>query len=275
MRRHVTRRHDRDVDEGHELGRQGVVCLPGVHLNCGSRMEGQRRGARLDEPRPEVETRSRAVLEASSQLHRHRDVDGLGHRFDDPWGKLAILEQRRPGAGPRHLPHRAAEVEVDDVGAYRLDHACGVGHRARVRAEELDRQRMLVGGDSQVAERSLVPMLDSGAADHLRADQPGPVASPLTPEGLHAHPGHGREDEACGHLDGSDVPRRSQVHLHRGDVSCALLTRVDGRRYHCEPFDGACGPRHPVSGLSFWSSFLGVVREGCDPDSCRVRAPEA
>ena len=238
-------------------------------------MEGQRRGARLDEPRPEVETRSRAVLEATSQLHRHRDVDGLGHRFDDPWGKLTILEQRRPGAGPRHLPHRAAEVEVDDVGAYRLDHACGVGHRARVRAEELDRQRMLVRGNTEVAERPLVAVLDPGAAHHLGAHEPGAVPAALAPERLDADAGHWRENEACGHLDSADLPRGAEVD-HGGSADRRRrLTFVLPCSYDSRPFDGAGGPRHPVSGLSFWSSFLGVVREGCDPDSCRVRAPEA
>ena len=43
--------------------------------------------------------------------------------------------------------------------------------RPRLRAEELDRERMLVRGDAQVAERPLVAVLDPGAAHHLRADE--------------------------------------------------------------------------------------------------------
>src|SRR5438093_723657 len=71
----------------------------------------------------------------------------------------------------------------------RLRHHGGLG------AEDLDRQRVLVPSDAEVAQGSLVPVLQPGAADHLRADQPGPVASALAPEGLDAHPGHGGEDE--------------------------------------------------------------------------------
>ena len=76
----------------------------------------------------------------------------------------------------------------------------------RVGAEELDRERMLVGRDAQVAERALVAVLDAGAADHLRADEAGAEAASLSPKRLHADAGHGREHEAGRDLDPGDRP---------------------------------------------------------------------
>ena len=54
---HVARRDDRHVDELDELGGQRVVGVARVHLLRRARVERQRRGAGLDEPRPELEAR--------------------------------------------------------------------------------------------------------------------------------------------------------------------------------------------------------------------------
>ena len=111
---------------------------------------------------------------------------------------VRVVEQRGARAGLRHLADGAAEVDVDDVGAGGLDHPRRLGHRARVGAEDLDRERMLVGGDPQVAERPLVAVLDPGARDHLRADETRAVAPSLAAERLHADARHRREDEPVG-----------------------------------------------------------------------------
>ena len=89
-------------------------------------------------------------------------------------------------------------------------------HRDRVGAEDLDRERMLVGGDAQVAERALVAVLDPGHRDHLRADEPGAVAAALAAKCLHADAGHRREDEAARDLDVPDEPGLAKVDLHGG-----------------------------------------------------------
>ena len=70
---------------------------------------------------------------------------------------------------------------------------------------------MLVGRDAEVAERLLVAVLDSGAADHLRADEAGAEAPSLAPERLHADACHRREDEPRRHLDGADPPGFAKV----------------------------------------------------------------
>ena len=122
-------------------------------------MERQRRGARLDEPRADLETRPRPVLEPAPHLDRHGDGDGVRDGGHDPAGAVGIVQQRRACAGLRHLLHGAAEVDVDQVGARLLDHARRLGHRLRLGAEDLDGEGMLVGGDAQVAERTLVAVV--------------------------------------------------------------------------------------------------------------------
>ena len=139
----------------------------------------------------------------------------LGDRLDDAGGVLGVVEERGAGAGLRHLAHRAAEVDVDDVGAGGLDHPRGLGHRDRVGAEDLDRERVLVGGDAEVPERPLVAVLDPRDRDHLRADEAGAVAAALPAERLDADAGHRREDEAAGDLDPAEKPVLVQVDLHR------------------------------------------------------------
>ena len=139
-----------------------------------------------DEPRADDEAGARPVLDAAAHLHRDRQRRRARDRLDEPAGVIGIVEERGAGAGLRHLLDRAAEVHVDDVRACGLDHAGRLGHRHRVGAEDLDRERMLVGAHPQVAERPLVPVLDPGHRDHLRADEAGPVAAALAAKGLHS-----------------------------------------------------------------------------------------
>ncbi len=168
----------------------------------------------LDELRPDLEARAGAVAQPAAHLDADRNVDRRRDRLDDRGGARGLVEQRRARSRLRHLPDGAAEVDVDEVGARGLDHPRRLGHRARLRAEDLDRERVLVAGDAEVAERALVPVLDPGAADHLRADEPGAEAAPLAAERLHADTGHRRQDEARRDLDVPDAPAFAEIDGH-------------------------------------------------------------
>ena len=178
-----------------------MVGGAGVHLLRRAWVERERRRARLDEPRPDVEAHPRAVLDAAPHLHRDRQRGRRRDRVDQPARMVGIVEQRGARAGLRHLLDRAAEVHVDDVRAGRLDHPGRLGHRRRVGAEDLDRERVLVRADPEVPERPLVPVLDPGHRDHLRADEPGAVAAALAAKCLHADARHRRQDQAAGDVD--------------------------------------------------------------------------
>ena len=177
-------------------------------------MEGQRGRPRVHELRPDFESRARAVFDTAAHLHADRDVHRLGDGLDDRRGAVRLVQERGARARLRDLADRAAEVDVHQVGPGRLDHSSRFGHDARLGAEDLHGEGMLVRSDAQIPECALVPVRESGAADHLGAHQSGPVAAPLAAKGLHAHTGHGSEDETRRDLDGTDRPGRVQIDAH-------------------------------------------------------------
>ena len=226
----VARGDHRHVDERHELGRQRWSAVP-VYICCAERGCSVSTDAPAVTRRgPTVEAVARAVSEAAAHLHRHGQLDRVGDGGDDATREVGVVEQRRSGAGLRHLPHRAAEVDVDEVRAGCLDHAGRVCHRGRVGAEDLDRERVLVGGDAEIAERLLVSVLDAGAGDHLGADEPGPEPPSLAPERLHADACHRRQHEARRHLDGADVPALSEIDCHAAMVDGCRLRPASPRQ---------------------------------------------
>ena len=89
-------------------------------------------------------------------------------------------------------------------------------------AEDLDRERVLVGRDAQVAERALVAVLDPGRGDHLGADETGSEAPSLPPKRLDRDAGHRCEDDPRGYLDGADRPPLLEVYRHPAMVSAAI-----------------------------------------------------
>jgi hypothetical protein len=169
-------------------------------------VQGERPGTGLHQTGADGEAGAGAVLETAPHLHGDGHVNGICDRGDDPFRPARVVEQRRAGAGLRHLAHGTAEVDVDDVRAGLHDHPCRLGHQCRFRAEDLNGEWMLVGCDPQVAERPLVAMVKTGAADHLRADEPGAEPTALPAERLHADAGHRGEHHARGHLDRPDPP---------------------------------------------------------------------
>ena len=144
-----------------------------------------------------------------------------GDRVDDRARAVRVVQAVGAGAGLRHLANRAAEIDVDDVGARVLDHAGGLGHHARLGAEDLHGQRMLIGGDAQVAKGSLVLVGEAGAAHHLGADEPCAEAAALPAECLDADARHRRQNEPRGDLDGPDSPGFAEIYLHRGPIVAA------------------------------------------------------
>ena len=81
---------------------------------------------------------------------------------------VGVVEQRRARAGLADLAHRAAHVQVDQVGA-RVGHDLrGLAHHVGVVAEELHRDRVLVRVDAQeLAHGALVAVLEAEARHHL------------------------------------------------------------------------------------------------------------
>jgi hypothetical protein len=151
------------------------------------------------------------VSVAAPHLHGDGHVDRVRDCADDGGRAVGVVEQRRARAGLGDFPDRAPEVDVDDVRPRVDDHPCGLGHQRRLRAEDLDGERMLVRGDAQIAERLFVAVVEAGAADHLGADEPGAEPAALAAKCLHADACHRREHDASGYLDVAYEPRGTQI----------------------------------------------------------------
>ena len=199
-------------------------------------MERERRGAGVDEPRADLEARARAV----ASPRRIFTLTGTSTAS----ATASTIAQARSGSSssvapaPVFVTLRTGQPKLMSTrsapAASTMRAASAIS--ARLRAEDLDRERMLVGGDAQVAERPLVPVLDPGAADHLRADEPGAEAASLAAKRLHADACHRRQDEARRDLDVADVPAFAQIDV----MVCGWYPRgidvaSDRRRYHSAP----------------------------------------
>ena len=90
-----------------------------------------------------------AHLDGDGNLHR------LRHRRDDFRGVRRLAHQAAAGVVLRDLRHRAAHVDVDDVGAHLFDDARGFGHLGGLAAEDLNRDGPLFLGVFGVLERAI------------------------------------------------------------------------------------------------------------------------
>ena len=166
----------------------------------------------LDQPQRQLEAGAIAGLDPRAQLHGHRQAAALGGPAGQRQGQLGVAQQLDAGAGTAHLAHRAAHVDVDQVGAG-LGGDRGAGaHHLGVVAEELHRDRVLVGVDPhQLAQGALVAVVQAEAGDHLRDRQPGPVAFRLQAHEPVADPGQRRQQDPVGDPHSADLEGVGQL----------------------------------------------------------------
>ncbi len=115
---------------------------------------------------------------------------------DDVGDEREIAEAAGAAVALHDLLHRAAEIDVDEVGCEHIGDECGgIAHRDRIGAEDLHADRVLLGAEAQLGERRFVLAADALGRkefgdDHVRAEA---AAKPA--EGRLRHPRHGREVE--------------------------------------------------------------------------------
>ncbi|MDX6524026.1 MAG: tRNA-dihydrouridine synthase, partial [Gaiellales bacterium] len=105
--------------EDHELAcRLAAAVVDAVEVPVTVKMRrGLRNGSRAALVRgPKLECGARAVPQAAAHLHRHRHLHRVHHGSRQTAGQLVILQRACAGAGLGHLAHRAAEVDVHQVG---------------------------------------------------------------------------------------------------------------------------------------------------------------
>ena len=165
---------DRHGHGGHDLGRDAVVgaCprTPRPRRAGGSRARRRRRRRGAGRSRPGVASwgvRPRRIFTVTGMSTARTIASTIARR---PRG---VGQQRRAGAGLADLGHRAAHVDVDQVGAGRLDGPRGLGHRVRRRRRRPARPPgARPGAIGEHARGLAVGVADAEARDHL-ATPPG------------------------------------------------------------------------------------------------------
>ena len=93
--------------------------------------------------------------------------DGADHLLHE----IEILEAAGAAVAPDDLLHRAAEVDVDELGLENVGHeARRLAHRRGIGAEDLHADRPLVGAEAQLVEGRLVLAPDAFGGEELRHD---------------------------------------------------------------------------------------------------------
>ena len=101
--------------------------------------------------------------------------------------------------------------------------AGGRAHHLGILAEELDRDRVLVGMQAeQLLKGALVAVVEREARDHLRDGQARPVPPRLQPHEPVPDPRQGGEQDAVGDLDVADAEGRCERRLHASKVRSRL-----------------------------------------------------
>jgi hypothetical protein len=159
-------------------------------------------------------TRTALRRSGSHPVQRHRGVDGLHDRPQDPRDQRLVAQQRRPGGLVADLLRRAAHVDVDDLGAAVDLVAGGRGHHLRVGAGDLHRDRRRFAAMIRAAARRLGCAEPRVRRHHLRNREPGPEALAEAAEGSIRDAGHRRDEKI--------IPQhvRADPHASNGEIYC-------------------------------------------------------
>jgi hypothetical protein len=199
----------RDLEPVDQVAGEGVVGRALVAPGRGPRMEPDRRHpGLLGEPDRQVEAGAVTGPDPRAQLRRHRQAAALAGGAGEGEGELGVAQELDAGPGLAHLRHRAAHVDVDQVGARLGGERRPRAHHLGVVAEELHRDGVLVGVDPhQLAQGALVAVVEGEAGDHLRDRQPGPVPFRLQADEPVADPRQGRQQDPVGQPHTADLER--------------------------------------------------------------------
>ena len=207
----VAAAEDGNVEIGRHLAHEVPVGAAGIRLLGGAAVNGHRGGAGILHAAREVGRVAQGVVPARAHLDRDRNANGAGHGANHRGRVFGLAHQAAAGIVLGDLRHRAAHVDVDDVGAHALDDLCRRRHLVRVAAEHLDRDRALLFGVLGVFKRAIDAADEPLGRHHLGHDQTA-AAVPFheTAERRVGHARHGRHHQ-----------RRFQV--HRSDFHARAL----------------------------------------------------
>ncbi len=168
-------------------------------LGSGAGVQGDGVGPFLDGKAADLQVILGPLVPSRADLDRQRQGSTAANGGDHLRHPQGLTQHGAAGTGADDLGDRATEVEVDQLaGAGEL--RSRAGHGLRVLAEELHRQRSLLGNGVQQFPGSPAVADQAVGADHLREDQAG--AEPLhdQPIGKVGDSRHGGEKDVVREL---------------------------------------------------------------------------
>jgi len=133
---------DRDVERLDHAGDLIPVRLSGKHLGAGPSVQREGLGAGVLHPERDRHRIPAIVAPPAAGFYCHRQVSGSDHCPNDSVHQVHVPEATRPPISLHHLLHRAAEVDVDELGLVVLgDETARLRHRIRIGTVNLDSDR--------------------------------------------------------------------------------------------------------------------------------------
>ena len=127
------------------------------------------------------------------------------HRLDDPPDSPGLPADRRAQAFAREVIDRAAEVDVDQIGAARFDQTGRPPHLLGVGAGQLHAEERLVGGPPDQRELAPPALLQPPRHGHLAHRDARAQFDAQPPIGQVRALGHRRHHEGAGERSASDI----------------------------------------------------------------------
>ena len=189
---------DRHRHGGGDLGDGVPVGRMTVPRFARAAVHGDRGRAGVDGRAREIEKVARVGVPAEANLDGDGHLHGRAHRFDDEPYAIRLAAERRAEAHPREVIDRAAEIQIDAVGAARFDERRGPRHLLGPIAGELHAEARLVVGPSNQRELAAAPLLQPARHDHLAHEHARAQLDAQPPIGQVRSLRHRRHDDGAG-----------------------------------------------------------------------------
>ena len=194
------------------LADQRPVGLAPIHLGARAPVNRQRGDPRVLQPLGDLDDVLRILVPPQPRLDRHGQTDRLddaARHLDHFWH---VAHHAAAGSAPGDLAHRAAEIDVDQVGSGRLGHTGRLDHRFDLMAVKLNADRPLVIVQTELGHR-LGRIADQPVArNELRVDHIGPEHLAHVTERRIGHVFHRREKQRLvAQIDSGNLHRRKST----------------------------------------------------------------
>jgi PTS system nitrogen regulatory IIA component len=200
----VTVADDRDLERFDHLGDLIPIGHAGEHLGPGPSVQGERARTGILHPKGNAHRIAGLIVPAAPGLYGDRQVRGTNHGPNDSSHQIHVPQATGAAVALDHLLHRAAEVDIDELGLIVLsDQSRGLSHGIGIRAIDLDTDGTFQFLEFSSLERGANTPADSLGGQKFRQHDIGPHAPANLAEGRLGDAGHWGQHERkrmCGRI---------------------------------------------------------------------------